>query len=371
MSDTRKEIMERLGMAAHPGAKAKMASNANYARMDIRYVLPDGSEKTETMSGAERGAIASANKAAVQRGNGTKVYITAHIPAGGRLGLPARTEIIYKGEVINGRLYERGGMFSRPGAKAAFQKEYILWALPKGETDRLEERPIAEGIQTPKQMDEAKRKAAAAGWHGFRVQILDMSKPFRWMSRPGAKAKFEQAAWMPNIQQFLRNLTAEKQKIRVWIAGPTTVKVAGAWQDFRGPFGLGAAIANRTAYWLQQAAKQAGSTASMEGEDRKNEPRKGVNTTIWTVKDIPADAVAYLKAWGIGTTPSTFAGFTGQSAVAYARPGSKAHNAIREGEKVSASDDAVSRKIRKLMDEGKPQKQAVAIALDLERRGEL
>jgi hypothetical protein len=267
------------------------------------------------------------------------------------------------------------------------------------------------------------------------------------MSRPGAKAKFEQAAWMPNIQQFLRNLTAEKQKIRVWIAGPTTVKVAGAWQDFRGPFGLGAAIANRTAYWLQQAAKQAGSTASMEGEDRKNEPRKGVNTTIWTVKDIPADAVAYLKAWGIGTTPGTFAGFTGQSAVAYARPGAKAkmgtnkriirargheflaedegrytrisiridgewehattvnsdkrtasewieanaqpgnpsrwlpnaysrpgakvRNAIREGEKVSASDDAVSRKIRKLMDEGKPQDQAVAIALDLERRGEL
>ena len=53
------------------------------------------------------------------------------------------------------------------------------------------------------------------------------------------------------------------------------------------------------------------------------------------------------------------------------RPGAKVANAIREGEKVSASDDAVSRKIRKLMDEGKPQKQAVAIALDLERRGEL
>ena len=38
---------------------------------------------------------------------------------------------------------------SRPGVKAKHQKEYILWALPKGETDRLEERPIAEGIQTP------------------------------------------------------------------------------------------------------------------------------------------------------------------------------------------------------------------------------
>jgi len=55
----------------------------------------------------------------------------------------------------------------------------------------------------------------------------------------------------------------------------------------------------------------------------------------------------------------------------FSRPGAKVANAVREGEKVSASDDAVSRKIRKLMDEGKPQKQAVAIALDLERRGEL
>lgn len=35
------------------------------------------------------------------------------------------------------------------------------------------------------------------------------------------------------------------------------------------------------------------------------------------------------------------------------------------------SDDAVSRKISKLVKEGKPQKQAVAIALDMERRGDL
>lgn len=38
---------------------------------------------------------------------------------------------------------------------------------------------------------------------------------------------------------------------------------------------------------------------------------------------------------------------------------------------MSASRDAVSRKIKLLMDEGKPQDQAVAIALDMARRGEL
>lgn len=54
------------------------------------------------------------------------------------------------------------------------------------------------------------------------------------------------------------------------------------------------------------------------------------------------------------------------------RPGAKSRNAIREGEKISAGeDDALSRKIRKLMDEGKPHDQAVAIALDMKRRGEI
>jgi DnaJ-domain-containing protein 1 len=64
-------------------------------------------------------------------------------------------------------------------------------------------------------------------------------------------------------------------------------------------------------------------------------------------------------------------GIGGGYAYLSSRPGAKSRHAVREGDKVSASDDAVSRKIRKLMDEGKPQKQAVAIALDLERRGEL
>lgn len=64
------------------------------------------------------------------------------------------------------------------------------------------------------------------------------------------------------------------------------------------------------------------------------------------------------------------------------RIGGKSKNAVREGSKISAEDEAclkvmsaadekVSDKIRTLIAEGKPQKQAVAIALDLKRRGEL
>jgi hypothetical protein len=58
-----------------------------------------------------------------------------------------------------------------------------------------------------------------------------------------------------------------------------------------------------------------------------------------------------------------------------ARPGAKVTHeapAQKPGRKVMAeSDPAVSAKIRKLMAEGKPQKQAVAIALDMKRRGEI
>ena len=89
---------------------------------------------------------------------------------------------------------------ARQGSKAKFAKEYILWALPKGETDRLHERPIAEGLYTPAQVDEVKRKATAAGWHSFRVAAMmgfdDMTNAFKGKgikkgsSRTGTKTKF-------------------------------------------------------------------------------------------------------------------------------------------------------------------------------------
>jgi hypothetical protein len=91
--------------------------------------------------------------------------------------------------------------YARQGSKAKFAKEYILWALPKGETDRLHERPIAEGLYTPAQVDEVKRKATAAGWHSFRVAALmgfdDMTNAFKGKgikkasSRTGFKTNFE------------------------------------------------------------------------------------------------------------------------------------------------------------------------------------
>ena len=78
---------------------------------------------------------------------------------------------------------------SRPGAKAKFEKEYVLWGLPKGETDRLHEKVPSTQAKTPAQMEDVKKRASAAGWHSFRVQILDLSKPYKGFARPTVKAK--------------------------------------------------------------------------------------------------------------------------------------------------------------------------------------
>lgn len=55
-------------------------------------------------------------------------------------------------------------------------KEYTLWALPKGETDRLHECVLTCAMSTGA-VDVVKAQAAKDGWHGFRVQVIDGSIP--------------------------------------------------------------------------------------------------------------------------------------------------------------------------------------------------
>ena len=64
-------------------------------------------------------------------------------------------------------------------------------------------------------------------------------------------------------------------------------------------------------------------------------------------------------------------GFYGEADAAKACNECEAED-IKLGDKIKmATDPAVGRKISKLMDEGYPQKQAIAIALDMKRRGEI
>jgi hypothetical protein len=57
------------------------------------------------------------------------------------------------------------------------EKEYILWAIPKGETDALYAKPVytqGRSMDDIKKMMEFFKKQ---GWHSFKVQTIDLSEP--------------------------------------------------------------------------------------------------------------------------------------------------------------------------------------------------
>ena len=53
-----------------------------------------------------------------------------------------------------------------------------LWARPKGQTDALYEQPIYTVGRTMEDVERVKKLAAKDGWHTFRVQRIDLSKPY-------------------------------------------------------------------------------------------------------------------------------------------------------------------------------------------------
>ncbi len=54
---------------------------------------------------------------------------------------------------------------------------FILWALPKGQTDRLHERPLTSMPITAANVERVKVAASADGWHGFRTMAEDGRVP--------------------------------------------------------------------------------------------------------------------------------------------------------------------------------------------------
>lgn len=57
------------------------------------------------------------------------------------------------------------------------KREYVLWGIPKGSTDPIDEKVLFTQAKTPLDIERVKRKASADGWHSFRVQILDLDVP--------------------------------------------------------------------------------------------------------------------------------------------------------------------------------------------------
>lgn len=102
------------------------------------------------------------------------------------------------------------GQMSRAGAKTAMKREYVLWALPEGETDRLHEKPIAHNITKPADMERIKSEATKRGYHSFRVQVIE------W-SRAGGKAGFAAtvAAAAEYTKRLVKSLGFYPDKVKV------------------------------------------------------------------------------------------------------------------------------------------------------------
>lgn len=54
---------------------------------------------------------------------------------------------------------------------------YWLWAIPKGETDRLYERPLTSFALTHAECRKVEAAASAEGWHSFRTVPDDNAVP--------------------------------------------------------------------------------------------------------------------------------------------------------------------------------------------------
>jgi hypothetical protein len=137
-------------------------------------------------------------------------------------------------------------------------------------------------------------------------------------SRPGQPERFANAAWMPEVNRMLSDLRRERAKIKIWISGSDSVTAAGSSIGTSGRWmGTTWIVAGRIANYLKFGVPG----AALKHEEKSNYPKKGMTTSFYTVSNLPKELIAYLKNWGISTTPQSFSGFTGTSAVAYARPG--------------------------------------------------
>lgn len=126
---------------------------------------------------------------------------------------------------------ELGGIYdpmhySRPGKATMAKREYVLWALPQGETDRLHEKPIAYNITKPADMERIKVEATKRGYHSFRVQVIE------W-NRPGAKARFGLLVpELANLYSALQNpdqIITEKREVKKDLA--TLKKIDDAYRN--------------------------------------------------------------------------------------------------------------------------------------------
>lgn len=138
-----------------------------------------------------------------------------------------------------------------------------------------------------------------------------------YFGKTGQPERFQNAPWLPEINHMLRDLGRERKNIQIWISGSNSVTVSASH------IGTSYRVMARalSAYRISNYLKDSVPGAVQTSEEKHDYPKKGMWTVFYKVSNLPKELIAYLKNWGIGTTPQAFSGFTGASAVAYSRPG--------------------------------------------------
>jgi hypothetical protein len=427
MSQAKREfpaVAARLN-ASRPGAKAKMDKSAALAivgkaiadvpagaqRDALQKALIDYYDNTQASNRLlKQGNTKDANRFAVEAGRAAQIAVRTW----DRMGKPAAE---LRGFTQN---LERAAEFSRPGAKAKMRR------MTQQEQSHLRAW-IAQNFRTVDEMMEATDKMEKTfesdSEHWESRSWPEVAKAAGVWSRPGAKAKFavsdaeayergvkmsQMAALIPNFREGVQanpwfqlgyqmgvkhgpkagGMMSQAKREFPAVAARLNASRPGAKAKMDKSAALaivGKAIADVPA-GAQRDALQKALIDYYDNTQASNRLLKQGNTKDANRFAVEAGRAAQIavRTWDrMGKPAAELRGFTQnlERAAEFSRPGAKATAAkpsdleredVKAGLKLmAASDEAVSNKIRTLIAEGKPQDQAVAIALDMKRRGEL
>ena len=400
-------ILKKKGMMSRPGAKAKMAHSLTdkfnaYLNESLRVMKARPNDETGPLAGLQNASEMAQRGPFLTEGSISSTVSRAILAF--QSGKKDRAV-----ELIKEAQRKASALFSRPGAKARFgismsaglrdEIEFVqeaaedavtvgqaLQEIMQDSSDKghpasafrkeLQDIGIRLGVYRGYTADQMRNFAVTKGKaydfkRGNTFYVFETWAPvlaIKSFSRPGAKAKMgmrdTKGRGPFTLQYIASGLYGEPTWLLVDKAGKT---VAKEHNEQSAKEMLRKANAGEPVY----VASRPGAKAKFAKFNEGDTVVVPYGREMVRGKIVRYDAPGMFYVVDIGKYESIKVAKEDVRKASMSRPGAKVANAIREGEKVSASDDAVSRKIRKLMDEGKPQKQAVAIALDLERRGSL
>lgn len=386
MSETneiRKAIMERLGSVARSGAKAKMGYST-VRKVTTTDVAGGGTwRKTMEKYGSKKAAVMTY----INNGQVGQVYQDPDNPSvfkafdmhGRELGSGSEADMKRKVESL---------AFAKTGIKSTHASLY-----PRFTVVLKSKRTGNRFLWNTEAMNEADAKHNAYALYGDAYEVIEVAMR---ASRPGAKAKMAMSAGDREAMQAryreaseylnraVQSLRLAEQSGRASDIRELTMDVqhyrkerdnAAAELKQHGLMSRPGAKAKMDRWEATQTKKHGKPiiehTATINGVSYMIEKPYAMGTTatlyMWNdnrgMEPIATGDVAALKARAEGMRKKEARGVAAIERLAnYSRPGAKATH---------AADEAVSKKIALLMNEGYPQDQAVAIALDMKRKGKI